>query len=249
MSGAPGDPPPPLWAVGASRRAALVRGVLDAPSIPVFVALATFIGFGALARDVGLDLGQAVFVTVSVFALPGQVVLVDQVAYGAGLVAAAFAVALTAVRLLPMTVALMPVVRDEASPRWPLYATAHLVAITVWIESMRRLPPLPRPLRVAYFASFGTTVALAAMGATAIGHGLAAQVPAPVAAGLIFMSPIYFFLSLVAAMQTHADAAAVIAGAVLGPLMFLVAPGVDLMLTGLIAGTGAYLLARAKRRS
>lgn len=225
-----------------------MRGLLDAPSIPVLVALATFLGYGALARDVGLDPGHAVFLAAGVFALPGQVVLVDQVAHGAGLVTAAFAVALTAVRLLPMTVALMPMLRDEATPRWALYAVSHLVAITVWIESMRRLPALPRPLRLPYYASFGITVMLAAMGATAIGHGLAAQVPGPVAAGLIFMSPIYFFLSLVAAMRTRADAAAIVAGAVLGPAVFLMAPGFDLMLTGLIAGTGAYWLARREAR-
>ena len=69
----------------------------------MFVVFATFVGFGALARDVGLDLLQVVFVSATVFALPGQVVLVDQIGQGAALAATAFAVTLTAVRLLPLT--------------------------------------------------------------------------------------------------------------------------------------------------
>lgn len=247
MEGAPSKPPP-AWTAGAGIAQAVLRGVLEAPSVAVLVVVITFIGFGALARDVGLDLGQAAFIALSVFALPGQVVLVDQVAQGASLTVAAFAVALTAVRLLPMTVALMPHLKHGTTPRWAYYAVAHLVAITVWLEAMRRLPPLPRPLRLAYFAAFGTTVLILNVAATAVGYVGAAQLPEPVAAGMIFLSPIYFFISLMDGARTRTSLAALALGTVMGPLVFLLLPGLDLLVTGTVAGTAAYAIGRLGRR-
>ncbi len=247
-----GDQPNPLaapaWTVGASRGHAFRRGLIEAPSAAVLVVFVTFVGFGALARDVGLTGAQALFVTLTVFALPGQVVLADQIAHGAGLAATAFAVTLTAVRLLPLTFSLMPLLRDGRSPRWLEFLLCHFVAITVWIESMRRLPPLPRALRVPYYAGFALAVMIGAISATWLGFTLAAGVPAAISAGFVFLTPIYFFLSLIGAAASDADKAALVLGALLGPPLFLLLPGFDLLLTGLIGGTGAYVFMRVRRR-
>jgi len=199
-----------------------------------------FIGFGALARDVGLTVAQAVFVSASVFALPGQVVLADQISQGAALAGAFFAVTLTAIRLLPLTASLLPHVRDGVSPRWSQYAMSHIIAVTTWIESMRRLPPLPLELRVPYFAGFGSVLFSANMAATVVGYLIAGSVPPVLAAALIFLTPIYFFLSLISASRDLSDAIALPCGFIMGPLIYLVAPGFDLVITGLVAGTLAY---------
>ncbi|MGI9384335.1 MAG: AzlC family ABC transporter permease [Methyloligellaceae bacterium] len=242
------DAQSPAWTENATRRRAYVRGLREAPSTPVFVVLGTFIGFGALARDVGLDLFQVAFVTVTVFALPGQVVLADQIGQGAVLAAAAFAVTLTAVRLLPLTVSLLPYLRSGRTTRGQELLLSHFVSITSWIEGMRRLPVLPVELRTAYFAGFATTLSCFAMAASIVGYVMAAELPPELAAGLIFLTPIYFFLSLIAGTRTAADIAAMALGTVLGPALFLVAPGFDLMLAGLIGGTLAYVGGRLWRR-
>jgi predicted branched-subunit amino acid permease len=220
-----------------------------APSVPVLVVVITFVGFGALARDVGFDIYQAAFVTAVVFALPGQVVLADEIAHGASLLAATFAVVLTAVRLLPLAFSLMPVLRDGAPRRWQELLLCHFIAITIWLEAMRRLPPLPRHLRTAYFTGFAIVLASAIMSATILGFLLAARVPPPVAAGFVFLTPIYFFLSLVETAVSRADRLAFAVGVVLGPVLFTLAPGYDLFLTGLVGGTGAYLVTRRRRRA
>lgn len=232
----------PEWTRGASPVDAFLRGLLGAPSVPVLVVFVTFVGFGALAHDVGLDIFQAIFVSATVFALPNQVVLVDSAAKGAGLAAVAFAVALTSVRLLPMTFSLFPVMRSGRAPRWAEFILSHFVAITVWLESMRRLPRLPRALRVPYFAGFALVMLVGLMAATAFGYVLSANVPPAIAAGMVFLTPIYFFLSLIETARNNADKTAIVAGAVLGPLLFTVLPGLDLLLTGLVGGTAAYAL-------
>lgn len=208
----------------------------------------TFVGFGALARDVGLDIYQAAFVTATVFALPGQVVLADEIAHGASLLAAAFAVTLTAVRLLPLVFTLMPMVRDGKPSRLVEFILCHFTAITLWIEAMRRLPPLPKYLRMAYYAGFSVALSIGVMSATIAGYLLAAQVPPPVAAGFVFLTPIYFFLSLVATSAAASDKLALAIGTVLGPILFMLAPGFDLFLTGLIGGSAAYLVTRWRKR-
>lgn len=218
----------------------MLRGIASMPSVPVLVVTITFIGFGALARDVGLDVYQAMFVSASVFALPGQVVLASEAFKGAGLAAVAFAVTLTSVRLLPMSFSLFPVMRSKKTPRWLEFLLAHFVAITVWLEAMRRLPLLPRELRVAYFTGFALAMLATLLLATATGFFLAAEAPLTVAAGMIFLTPIYFFLSLIESARNVADKAAVAFGVILGPVLYQLLPGLDLFLTGLIGGTASY---------
>lgn len=244
MAAKPGELREPAWCRAASRKDAYLRGIAAAPSVPVFVVLATFIGFGALAQGAGLTLAQSVFISISVFALPGQVVLVDQITQGAALLATAFAVTLTSVRLLPLTVSLMPYLRDGITPRWMEFLFAHVLAITTWIESMRRLPQLPVPLRAPFYGGFVSALGVGILFATVIGYILAGRVPEEIAAGLIFLTPIYFFLSLIAVAANRIDLLAVAIGTVLGPVLFLMGPGLDLFLTGLIGGTAAYAIGK-----
>ena len=237
----------PAWCRDASRRDAYIRGILAAPCIPVFVVLTTFVGFGALAQEVGLSFFQAVFISISVFALPGQVVLVDQIAQGAALLATAFAVTLTSVRLLPLTISLMPYLRDGATPRWVEFLFAHVLAITIWIESMRLLPQLPVGLRAPFYGGFVSALFVGVLFATSMGYLISGQVPEEIAAGLIFLTPLYFFQSLLAVAKNLFDLLAVVIGAALGPVLFLMAPGLDLFLTGLVGGTVAYLIGKWQR--
>ena len=97
----PGEPaaiPPSLPPLRA-----FARGLSVVVSIPALLLASAGVGFGALARDGGLSIWHTVFITGTMFALPNQVVLVDQLARNETLLAAAFAVALAALRMLPMT--------------------------------------------------------------------------------------------------------------------------------------------------
>jgi predicted branched-subunit amino acid permease len=71
-------------------------------------------------------------------------------------------------------------------------------------------------------------------------------VPALVTAALLFMTPLYFILSLIATSRSPMDLAAVAIGCGLSPVLYLVMPGFDLLATGLIGGTLAYVLGRRR---
>jgi predicted branched-subunit amino acid permease len=243
----PGQTAAPPWAAGATRLEAFLRGFPVMIETPGLVLLASAIGFGALARDSGFDLGQAVFITAVFYALPGQVLLVDQFARGSAILAAAFAVSLTGIRLFPMTVTLIPLVRDDRAPRWLSLLAAHYVAVTAWVEAHRRLLPLPAHLRLFHFLGLGSALLCNTGTGTAIGYLLAGSVSVALSAAFLFMTPLYFLTSLVATSRTNADRLAVALGLALGPPLFLLVPGFDLLAAGLIGGTIAYSLGRHRR--
>jgi predicted branched-subunit amino acid permease len=244
----PGAPPvapppeqPPDWARGATPFEAFLRGTGAVTSTPGLVLIAGSLGFGALVRDMGLGIGFAIWTSIVFYALPAQVVLADQIGRDASIWAAAFAVSLTAVRLMPMTVTLMPYLRDVKGRRWLELIAVHFIAVTAWIEGHARLGRLPEHLRIWHFIGFGLSFVLCTAGGAAAGYALAAVVPVAVSAALLFFTPAYFMLSLITTARQMADKLAIVLGVVIGPLVYVVAPGLDLLVAGLVGGTVAFL--------
>jgi predicted branched-subunit amino acid permease len=226
-----------------SRLSAFWRGIRETSPVPAIILSTAFVGFGALTNQIGLSLLDTVFISVFMFALPGQVVLVDEIARGASVFTAAIAVAATGVRLLPMTVVMLPVIRDRNGPKWLELAVAYYVAVTVWVESMRRAPHIPRPLRSAYCLGICALLVFVSGAGAIVGYLLASEVPPLLAAALLFMTPLYFLLSMLVSARTMVSLAPILLGLVLGPIFHLLTPSLDLLLTGLAGGTAAFLLA------
>jgi predicted branched-subunit amino acid permease len=238
----PGDAPAPDWVHGAGEWTAFIRGLRLFIEIPALILAATGAGFGALAHDAGLEFEATALMSVLIYATPAQVVLVDHFARGASVLGGAIAISLTAIRLLPMTVSLMPYLRGPHARRWQYVVAAHFIAVTGWNEANRRLPVLPEPLRLAHFLGIGTALCSALLVGTVIGFLLAGLVPPLVSAALLFMTPLYFIMSLILGARQRVDWVALGAGVVLGPLLFIALPGFDLLLTGLVGGTLAFLV-------
>lgn len=238
---------PQMDAATGSRRQAFWRGMRETPLVPALILAFSFIGFGALTRETGLSLFDTLFMSVFIFALPGQVVLVDEMARGASMLTAALAVTATAVRLLPMTIALLPVIRDRGGPKWLEWLSAYYIAITVWVEALRRAPHQPRRDRAAYTLGISGLLLVSSSTGGVIGFLLAASVPKTIAAALLLLTPMYFLLSMLSSTRTRLDLLPILAGLALGPLLHLAAPQFDLLLTGLIGGTASFLVMRRLR--
>ena len=238
----------PAWAATASGTEAARQGFRAAFSVPGFVLFATSIGFGALARDLDVSFLETLTLAVIIYATPAQVVMIDQLARGAAVLTVAFSVSLTAVRLLPMTVTLMPLVRDETRPLWIHVIAAHFCAITAWIEGQRRLPQLPKHLRLPFFIGIGSGLVVMTVSGSGAGHVLAGTLPGALSAALLFATPLYFLLSLIGNAHVLADRLAVALGALSGPALYILVPGLDLFLAGIIGGTIGHLAARVRGR-
>ena len=148
----------------------------------------------------------------AVWAMPSSVVFVVAVAGGASPWAAALAVALSAVRLLPMTVALMPQMAAERVRRFWFYVGSHFVAVTGYVEAIVRFPRVPPERRLSFFLGMGMTLMTVASSFAVVGFFVAAVLPPVIASGLLFVTPMYFLLSIVGAATIWPERAAVLFG-------------------------------------
>ncbi|MBD0416314.1 AzlC family ABC transporter permease [Oryzicola mucosus] len=234
---------------GSGRRSLywLLRGMATAFSVPGLILSSAFIGFGGLAKESGISLLQAVFMVGTVWALPANVVLIGNIVAGASLPAAAFAVALSSVRLMPMVVALVPEMRTPKTRSWVLYLLSHCVAVTSWVLAMERFRRVPRDMRTVFYGGLGWTLVVVNMGVVAVVYAVADELPPAVAAALFLITPIYFLLSLWGSARERASHVAMVVGIVLGPLLHLVVPGFDLLIAGTVGGGIAYLFHRKRQ--
>lgn len=228
----------------------LLEGIRNAIVVPAWMVGFSLLGVGSLARDAGHPIWAALLSTVFVWAGPGQVVLYGGLVAGTALPAIAIAVALTAIRLMPMTIAVMPYLRRPGHTLARQWLAAHLVAMTAWVEAMRRLPGLPEEARLPYFYGFAGTCLAVSIGTTAAGYLLIDALPPLPAAGLMCLAPLYFSIALASSARIAADWWAIAFGAALAPAAgWLVGRNFDVVVAGIVGGTLSYGIARKARRN
>jgi predicted branched-subunit amino acid permease len=242
----PGDPNAPR---SVSNWRWVWQGILTAAtSVQGAVLFASFIGFGGLIRDIDFPLGAAILSVVLVWALPAQVLLVGGFAAGTAAPVIALAVGLSSVRLFPMAASILPYLRGGRPGAGVQFIAAHFVAVTAWIEGMRRLPSMPVEERLPFFFGLAGALVLSSMISTAIGYHLAGTLPRALAIGLLFLTPLSFLIQLSHNARDLVDRLALLFGLVLAPLMAEIGGRLDLLWTGLIGGAAAWGAHRFLRR-
>ena len=219
-----------------------------ATSVQGMVLFASMIGFGGLCRDIGFPVGAAMLSSVLIWALPAQVLVVGGYAAGNAAPVIALAVALSSVRLFPMTAALLPYLRAPKVGIGTQLLAAHFIAVTAWIEGMRRLPGTPHQGRVPFFFGLGVVFISSATLATLLGFLLAGTLPRALAIGLLFLTPISFLIQLSHNARDLVDRLALAFGLVIAPFMAEIGGRLDLLWTGLLGGTAAWLVHRIVKR-
>ncbi|MGC1092565.1 MAG: AzlC family ABC transporter permease, partial [Pseudolabrys sp.] len=180
----------------SSSAAAFLGGVKSALTSVFFLVLAgTYIGMGALAHDFGFSSWWLALSTVLVWAAPAQVILISALGAGSALIEAAIAVTLSAIRLFPMVVALLPLLRGEGTRLRDLLLPTHFTSVSMWVESIRLLPGVPRERRVAFCNGLSVGYMSTAASFGFVGYYLAAELPPLFAGALLFLTPLSFLLS------------------------------------------------------
>lgn len=232
----------------AEHRFWFARGAARLFSVPSLILMGAFVGFAGLARDQGFSAAQTLFMVATIWALPAKVVLIGAVASNASVLTAALAVGLSSIRLMPMVVALMPEMRGPRTRPVTLYLLSHFVAVTAWVMALEAMPAIERRYRTAYFAGLVLALVTTNLAVTALTFQLADRLPPLAAAGLTFVTPLYFLFSLWRTAREPETHHAMLAGLALTPLFHLLFPGADILLTGLVGGTLAYGFGRLRRR-
>ena len=209
-------------------------------TVLTLVLFATYLGIGALAHDTHFSLGWVLASTLLVWAGPAQIILISTLGSGATVLQAAIAVTVSAIRLFPMVVSVLPMIRTPRTKRRELLLVTHFIAVTLWVECFRLLPQVPRERRIAFTHGLGVGLVSVCLVATTIGYGLAANLPELFGAAILLLTPLAFLLSTARNCRQLADILALALGLALFPLAAQLHTGVDILISGVSAGTIAY---------
>ena len=223
-------------------------GAREALGAPAAVLGASYIGFGALVGSYGASIWPIVLSTITIWALPGQLVLMDMWQIGAPMIAVVLAVALANARFLPMALTLMPVLRDDSHRARHYYLAAQFISMTSWAVCTRRCPELPGPVRLHYLIGFSLVCMTVGALASALGYLIAGSLPSWLQLGLVFIPTVYFFVILIGEAQGRLAATALACGAVAGPLLYLLTPQWSVLAAGFAGGTVAFVIHKSLAR-
>ncbi|NVN86669.1 MAG: AzlC family ABC transporter permease [Rhodopseudomonas sp.] len=236
----------PIWQSSVRAYAFGLRAV--GSTVLTLVLFATYLGIGALAHDTHFSLGWVLTSTLLVWAGPAQIILISSLGSGATVVQAAIAVTVSAIRLFPMVVAVLPMMRTPTTRLRQLVLPAHFIAVTLWVECFRLLPHVPRENRIAFTVGLGTGLVSVCLIANIVGYGLAANLPQLFGAAILLLTPLAFLLSTARNCRELADIVALGLGLALFPLVATLHTGVDILISGVSAGTIAYGVHWLRRR-
>src|SRR5215831_2388481 len=230
-----------------SSAAAYFAGVKSALlSVFSLVLMGTYIGMGALAHAADLSAGWLAISTVLVWAAPSQLIMISGFGTGATLFEVALGVTLSATRLFPMVVALLPLLRVRGTRVRDMLLPTHFTSISMWVESLRLLPAIAREHRIAFCNGLSSAYMGTAVTFGFVGYYLAAGLPSLLAGVLLFLTPMSFFLSTVHNARMMIDKLSLVLGLVLGPLLAYWGVQLDLMWTGIVGGSLAYAVHRVR---
>ncbi len=225
-----------------------LKGAAGIVSIPAFILMGAFVGFCSFSYETGVPMAQVAFMTGMIWALPGQLILIGAMIAGASLPAAAIAVGLSSMRLMPMVTVLIPEIRTKSTPTWKLLLLSHFIAVTTWVYTMQNVRDIPENGRLPFFAGFAITMTCANVVLVAVLYGVIDRLPEMVAGALFFLTPIYFITSIWASARTPEVYFAMVAGLILGPIFHHLTPGYSILVAGIAGGIIAFALERASRK-
>ena len=211
---------------------------------PAIALGASFLAIGALLKSIGFNIQQSIFSTFFTYALPGQLVMAESFIVGASLINIFLAVWLVNARLYPMTVSLMPLLKEKKQPKWKYYLSCHFLSVSSWLIMKEKIHEVEQKYRIDFWIGIGIGTWSTAIVATVIGYLVSDYLNKDMIIGLAIVNPVYFSCMMVGAMKSKSINSAIILGAILGPIFFLIFPEWSILFGGTLAGTIAFFIGK-----
>ena len=211
----------------------------------VFAAMA---GFGSIAGEAGETLWRSLILMVGLWSMPGQVAFVELSADGVLGWTLVIAVTVANLRMLPLTLASIPPLRDSPGVNARHFWLAQINSVTGYVQLTDASARISEKRALdRYFEGFCLgTLALGGLG-TIVGHTLASQLPEQGVRALIFVTPLYLLL-LAGRTRDSMLLSAAILGCICVPLAHLWSANWGVILGGLVGGTLAFALSEWSKK-
>ena len=200
--------------------------------------------FGAFLKSSDFSMLESFLSTFFAFALPGQFVMADMLIAGGNLLNIFFAVLLTNLRLLPMTINMMPILENKKIKRWKYYLICHLIAVTAWINMLTVYKNINKEKRFQYFFGLGSCLWITSIVCTVLGFVCSNFVNEKILIGLVFFNPMYFLVMTLSNITSKKLVVTIILSIILGPLLHNFNPNWGILFAGFLSGTIGFLLFR-----
>ena len=216
---------------------------------PAIALACSFVALGALMHNAGFSLQLSVSSSFFTYALPGQLVMTESFLVGASLINIFLSVWLVNFRLYPMSVALVPILKHRSQPRWKYYLSCHMIAVSSWLIMKDNYKKIDKKYRLDYWFGIGFGTLSAAVISTLLGYLISDYLTKEMMIGLAIVNPIYFLCMMIGAMSNLKIIVAVLSGALLGPILYLITPEWSILIAGIIGGSIAFLTKDKKNGS
>jgi len=231
-----------------SQTSPFAEGMKDCVIAPGWGVFAAMAGFGSIAGDAGESLWRSLVLMAGLWSMPGQIAFVELFAEGVVGWTLIIAVTVANLRMLPLTLASIPLLREETGVASRHLWLAQINSVTAFVQLMDSAARITDRRNLGrYFEGFclGTLI-LGALG-TAAGYTLASRLPEQGVRTLIFVTPLYLLL-LTGRTRDAMMLTAALLGCVLVPFAHLWSADWGVVIGGVVAGTIAFVVTERRRK-
>lgn len=218
-------------------------GIRQAAGVPALGLFAALLGYGAMAKSIGLGFGVMWAAVAFVWSMPAIMTFSELAMTDTGLLVMFGAVLFSNLRNIPMVVTALPLVRTERRLGWNDLAFAQLLSPTVWVHVLVQASAMPAAARRPFFTAFAGTVLVSAMAGAVAGYFGVGDMPAPLATALLLLTPLYLLLIMVSVRRISGYLALALGGLAV-PVLMEWSVEWGLAIGGIGAGTLGFALGR-----
>jgi predicted branched-subunit amino acid permease len=218
------------------------NGCLVGIGIPGISLAASFFALGALFKNTGLNAFQSFLSTLISFALPGQVVMAETLIVHGTFLNIFLSVYLTNARLYPMTLNLIPIIREQNRPKWHYLLVSHFIAVTSWVHMLNNYKTIKEGDRFSFYFGLGLVLWVMSTISTVVGFYTAGIISKNLFIAIIYLNPIYFMCMIVIGLNKKYIVSTVVLSVILSPLLFILTPSWSVLIAGLASGIISYVV-------
>lgn len=202
----------------------------------------SFFAYGTQSRVADFSFLEHFLSTSVFYAMPAMLAMVEGTIRNADLFSIALAVFIINIRLIPMTMAIVPSIRSKSE--WKNILSIHFVAMTTWITYLKWHLDIDKKRKTKFYFSLAVALWVIANAMGAMGYFVAGLVGQKLLTAFIFSNPLYFLCLLLEQTKKKDIFLAIGLGSILMPISYYFFPDAAVLITGFMGGTLAFLISR-----
>tara|TARA_S200000501_G_scaffold130226_1_gene123068 strand:- start:129 stop:575 length:447 start_codon:yes stop_codon:yes gene_type:complete len=143
-----------------------------------------------------------------------------------------------------MTVYLIPIIKNNNTPKWQLFLISHLVAATAWINMLEIKKKIKKKHRLAFFTGYAGFLWLNSVIFTLLGYLSSNFITKEILIGMVFFNPMYFLALTISNFKERKLYIIFFLSVFFMPIFYFISSDWSVLLSGVLSGIIAHLYIR-----